>query len=371
MTAYLDNSATTKPCAAAVAAIDDALTVHWHNPSSLYRPGDEAHRLLEGARAQVARALGADRSCIYFTSGGTEADNWAVTAACERMKKRGRHIITTAVEHDAVLRPFAYMAQLGFDVTYLAPDETGYVPLGALEAALRPDTVFVSVMLVNNETGAVMPVREMAAAAHRANPDAIFHTDAVQGLFKVPLKAGALGADLITVSGHKIHATKGVGALYIRKGLPLPPLLRGGGQEGGLRSGTECTPLIAGFGAACEVAMRDLSGDCARMAALRDRARMGLAAVPGLHLLGAQTAPHIVSFSIPGMRSQGILNQLQERGVYVSAGSACARGRRSHVLEAMRLPAAVIDGAVRVSLSRETTEAEIDLLLDAVRALRR
>ena len=213
ISAYLDNSATTKPSPAAVDAISDALTARWHNPSALYRPGDEAHRMLETAREQVARAIGADKSCIYFTSGGTEADNWAIVSSCARMKKRGKHIITTAIEHHAVLHPFEKMASEGFDVTYLQPDESGFVSPETLKCALRPDTVFVSVMMVNNETGAVMPIREMAALTHRNNPDAIFHTDAVQGLSKVPFKASALGADLITVSGHKVHATKGVGAL--------------------------------------------------------------------------------------------------------------------------------------------------------------
>lgn len=371
MTAYFDNSATTQPCEAAIAAIDKALRQTWHNPSSLYRPGDEAHHMLEQARGQVARALGAEPGCVYFTSGGTEADNWAIFSACARMKKRGRHIITTAVEHHAVLHPFEKLAQEGFEVTFLQPDSLGRVSLDALLRALRPDTVFVSVMMVNNESGALMPIREMAAAVHRNAPDAIFHTDAVQGFLKLPFRASALGVDLLSVSGHKVHATKGVGALYVRRGLSLPPYLYGGGQERGLRSGTEATPLIAGFGAACEVGFASLREDIARMSALRDRLRDALADIPGVVLLGAGDAPHIVSFAIPGMRSQGVLNQLQERGVYVSAGSACSRGHRSHVLTAMGLPAETIDGAVRASLSRETTPSDVDALLSAVRTLTR
>lgn len=371
ISAYFDNSATTQPCDAAVAAIEDALRVHWHNPSALYRPGDAAHRMVEEARASVAQALGAEKSCVYFTSGGTEADNWAIFSSCARLKKRGRHIITTAVEHHAVLRPFEKLASEGFDVTYLQPDELGRVSLDALRAALRPDTVFVSVMMVNNESGAVMPIAEMAALTHRNNPDALFHTDAVQGFFKVPFRANTLGADLISVSGHKVHATKGIGALYVRKGLALPPYLYGGGQESGLRSGTEPTPLIAGFGAACAANYPTMRQDIARMSAQRDRLRAALGEIDGVVTLGAGDAPHIVSFAVPGMRSQGILNQLQERGVYVSAGSACSRGHRSHVLEAMRLPAATIDGAVRASLSRHTTDEEVDAILAAVRELKR
>lgn len=371
MIAYFDNSATTQPCEAAIAAIDEALRQTWHNPSSLYRPGDAAHRMLERARGQVARALGAQPGDVYFTSGGTEADNWAVFSACARMKKRGRHIITTAVEHHAVLRPVEKLESEGFDVTYLAPDGDGRVTLAALQAALRPDTVFVSVMMVNNESGALMPISAMAAAAHRSNPDCIFHTDAVQGFLKVPFRASALGADLVSVSGHKVHASKGVGALYVRPGLHLPPYLHGGGQERGMRSGTEGTPLIAGFGAACEAGFATLREDIARMRALRDRLRAALSEMPGVEVIGAGDAPHIVSFSVPGMRSQGVLNQLQERGVYVSAGSACARGHRSHVLTAMGLPPETIDGAVRASLSRDTTEEEVDALLEAVRGLKR
>ena len=372
MIAYFDNSATTKPCPEAVAAMTDALTELWGNPSSLHELGIEAHRRVEAARRSVAQALGAEPDRVFFTSGGTEADNWALFSTARRLGKRGKHLITTRIEHHAVLRPMQELEARGFEVTYLDPESDGTVTLDALRAALRPDTILVSVMMVNNEVGSIMPIQSMAKLTHRLAPNALFHTDAVQGFLKVPFRASALDADLISVSSHKIHGPKGAGALYVRKGLSLPPYLHGGGQESGLRSGTEAVPNILGFGAACEAALPTLRADLARENALKDRLRAGLTAIDGVVLNGAQSAPHIVSFAIPGVRSQGIINCLQDRGVYVSAGSACAKGHRSHVLEAMGVAPAVIDGSVRASLSRYTTEAELDALIEAVReAVRR
>ena len=366
MLAYFDNSATTRPCPEAAAAVAEAMTECWGNPSSLHALGVEARRRVEAARRSVARALGAEPDRVFFTAGGTEADNWAVFAAAQRLGKRGKHVVTTRIEHHAVLHPVQELESRGFEVTYLDPEPDGTVTLEALEAALRPDTILVSVMLVNNEVGSVMPIRSMAKRTHRLAPNAIFHTDAVQGFLKVPFRASALEADLITVSSHKVHGPKGAGALYIRKGLNLPPYLRGGGQESGLRSGTEAVPNLLGFGAACEAALPALREDLAREEALKRRVQAGLTAIEGVVLNGAQTAPHIVSFAVPGVRSQGLINCLQDRGVYVSAGSACAKGRRSHVLEALGLPPAVIDGSVRASLSRFTTETEADALVEAV-----
>ena len=367
MTAYFDNSATTKPCEEAVAAMTSALTEDWGNPSSLHDLGIAAHRRLQAARLSVARALGSEPDRVFFTSGGTEADNWAVFSAAQKLGKRGRHIITTQIEHHALLHAMRELESRGFDVTYLAPEADGTVTADALRAALRPDTIFVSVMMVNNEVGSVMPISTLAKLTHRLAPNALFHTDAVQGFLKVPFRASTLEADLISVSSHKIHGPKGAGALWIRKGLSLPPYLHGGGQESGLRSGTEAVPNLLGFGAACEAALPSLREDLAQEAALRDRLQAGLRAIDGVVLNGAQTAPHIVSFGIPGLRSQGIINCLQDQGVYVSAGSACAKGHRSHVLEAMGVAPAVIDGSVRASLSRFTTQEEVDALLEAVR----
>lgn len=371
---YLDNSATTQPSAACIAAMTQMLTTTWGNPSSVHDLGIEAEKSLRLARKQVAQALGAEPERVFFTSGGTEADNWAIHGAVERLGKRGKHIITTAVEHHAILHPMERLAAKGFDVTYLTPDESGYVSVEALEAALRPDTILVSIIMVNNETGAVMPIPEMIRATRRKSPLALFHTDAVQGFFKLPFKAKTLGADLISVSGHKIHAAKGVGALYIKPGLSLPALISGGGQESNFRSGTENLPGICGFGAACADQFPRLSSDIARMQSLRELCRLTLSDIPGLVLIGKQDAPHIVNLSLPGLRSQGIINCLQDHGVYVSAGSACSRGHRSHVLESMHLSPAVIDGSIRVSFCAENTEQDIavlhEALLAAVRTLK-
>lgn len=366
MFAYFDNSATTKPCDEAVKAVTAAMTEDWGNPSALHRLGTEAHRRVETARLSVARALGAEPDRVFFTAGGTEADNWAIFSAAKKLGKRGKHIITTQVEHHAILHPMQELEAQGFEITYLAPEPDGTVTLDALRAALRPDTILVSVMMVNNEVGAVMPIQSMAKLTHRVAPNAIFHTDAVQGFLKVPFRAGTLDADLITVSSHKIHGPKGAGALYIRKGLSLPPFVHGGGQESGLRSGTEAVPNILGFGAACEAALPTLREDLAHEIEIKERICAGLSAIDGVVLNGAQAAPHIVSFAIPGVRSQGIINCLQDREVYVSAGSACAKGHRSHVLEAMSVAPKVIDGSVRASLSRFTTEEEADYLVEAV-----
>lgn len=361
---YLDNSATTKPNAACVQAMTRLLCDTWGNPSSVHELGIAAERELKNARKEVAASLGAEPDRVFFTSGGTEADNWAIFSTCERLKKRGNHIVTTAVEHHAVLHPMKELEAKGFEVTYLQPDEAGFVCADTLKAALRPDTILVSIMMVNNESGAVMPIADMIRITRRLSPLALFHTDAVQGFLKVPFKAKTLGADLISVSGHKIHGPKGVGALYIRPGLPLPPFIHGGGQESNFRSGTENLPGICGFAAAC--AATDAQQEIARMTDLRDYCRARAQELPGLVLIGQQAAPHIVNLSLPGLRSQGIINCLQTKQIYVSAGSACSKGHRSHVLEAMHLPPAVIDGSVRISFCGDNTREDVDRLIDAL-----
>lgn len=367
---YLDNSATTRPCDEAVAAMTRALTEDWANPSALYRFGIDTSRRLHTARGQAAAALGAEPDRVFFTAGGTEADNWAVFGAAKRLGKRGRHIITTAIEHHAILNAVKELEAQGFRVTYLQPDEQGIVRLEKLREALTPDTILVSVMAVNNETGAVMPIADMAKLTHRICPDAIFHTDAVQAFLKLPLNAKRLGADLISVSAHKIHGPKGCGALYISPRLrSFPPLLYGGGQESGYRSGTEAVPAIMGFAAACQVGNATLWADIQRENMLLDGLIERLCKLDGLVINGAHQAPHILSLSIPGVPTQNTLNLLQDAGICVSAGSACAKGHRSHVLSAMKLSPAVIDGSFRVSLSRETTQEELDALVEAVKEI--
>ena len=364
---YLDNSATTKPCAEAVEAMMEAMTECWGNPSALYGFGIEAAKKLRTARMQVAAAMGAEPDRVFFTSGGTEADNWAIFGSAKRFGKKKKHIITTAIEHHAILHVMQELEHQGFEVTYLQPDSEGRVTLQDLKAALRKDTFLVSVMMVNNEAGSVMPISQMAKLVHKLNPDCIFHTDAVQGFLKVPFQAKSLGADLISVSSHKIHGPKGAGALYISPRLKsFPAYLVGGGQENNFRSGTEGTPAIFGFAAACGAGAATLKADIEREKGLLDYAIEKISGMEGIRVNGAHEAPHILSLSVPGVPTQNTLNLLQEDGICISAGSACAKGHRSHVLTAMNLPAEVIDGAFRVSLSRETTLGEIDLLLKSL-----
>lgn len=365
---YLDNSATTKPCKEAVAAMSKALTEDWANPSALYNFGIDAARALRLARAKVAGALGAEADRVFFTSGGTEADNWALLGAAKRFGKKNKHIITTAIEHHAVLNAVKELESQGYEVTYLQPDKSGTVTLDTLKAALRKDTFLVSVMMVNNETGAVMPISQMAKLTHKLCPDAIFHTDAVQGFLKVPFQAKSLGADLIAISSHKVHGPKGAGALYISPRLKsFPPLLLGGGQENGYRSGTEGTPAIMGFAAACGAAKESFAEDITREKALLNALVEKLALLEGVVINGCHEAPHILSLSIPGIPTQNIINILQDAEICVSAGSACAKGHRSHTLTAMGLSPDIMDSSFRVSISKETTPEELDKLVAVIK----
>ena len=366
---YLDNSATTKPCKEAVEAITAALTEGWANPSALYQFGFDAAKQLRLARNQVAVALGAEPDRVFFTSGGTEADNWALLGTAKRFGKKNKHIITTAIEHHAILNCAKELEAQGFEVTYLQPDKSGQVTLEALKAALRKDTFLVSVMMVNNETGAVMPISQMAKLTHRVCPDAIFHTDAVQGFLKIPFQAKTLGADLITISSHKVHGPKGAGALYISPRLKsFPALLIGGGQEGGFRSGTEATPAIFGFGAACNACAATFREDIAKEAELVAYLCQQLESIDGVVINGCHQAPHILNISIPGVPTQNSINILQDAGICVSAGSACAKGHRSHTLTAMGLSPEVMDSSFRVSLCRNNTKEELDKLIAIIRS---
>ena len=364
---YLDNSATTKPCKEAVDAMALAMTENWGNPSALYNFGIDTAHMLRDARHKVAAALGAEPDRVFFTSGGTEADNWVIFSTAKRFGKKHKHIITTAIEHHAILHCMKELETQGFEVTYLQPDETGTVTLAALREALRPDTILVSIMMVNNEVGSVMPIAQMAKLTKRICPNAIFHTDAVQGFLKIPFAAKTLGADLISISSHKVHGPKGCGALYISPRLKsFPALLQGGGQESNFRSGTEATPAIFSFAAACEAGAATLKADLEREKNILRAASEELSTLKGLVINGAHEAPHILSLSIPGVPTQNTINILQDHGICVSAGSACAKGHRSHVLEAMKVSPEVIDGAFRVSISRETTWEEMNKLINVI-----
>ena len=365
---YLDNSATTKPCAEAVAAMTAALTENWGNPSALYSFGFDTARLLREARHKVAAALGAEPDRVFFTSGGTEADNWAIFGTAKRFGKKNKHIITTAIEHHAILNCMKELETQGFEVTYLQPDEEGRITLDALKAALRKDTILVSIMMVNNEAGSVMPISQMAKLTHKICPSAIFHTDAVQGFLKIPFAAKTLGADLISISSHKVHGPKGAGALYISPKLKsFPALLIGGGQESGFRSGTEGTPAIFGFAAAWEAISKTFKAHAEHEKALLNSLAEKISALDGIRINGAHEAPHILSLAIPGVPAQNTINILQEHGICVSAGSACAKGHRSHVLTAMKVPEKAMDGSFRVSLCKDTTQEELDKLFVVLR----
>ena len=367
---YLDNSATTRPCEAAVEAMTKALTQDWANPSALYAFGIDAARELRNARSRIALAMGAEPDRVFFTSGGTEADNWAIMGTVKRLGKRGKHIVTTAIEHHAVLNTMKELESQGYEVTYLQPDSEGTIGMDALKAALRPETILVSVMMVNNEVGSVMPISQMAKLTHKICPNALFHTDAVQGFMKVPFVAKSLGADLISVSAHKIHGPKGCGALYISPRLrSFPALLLGGGQENGMRSGTEGTPAIFGFAAACEALRERVSADIQHEKKLLDSIVDGIGKMDGVVINGCHAAPHVLSLSIPGVPTQNSINILQDAGICVSAGSACAKGHRSHTLTAMKLPSEIMDSSFRVSLSRESTEEDVNALLAGIQSI--
>ena len=367
MEVYLDNAATTRVCPEAADIAYKMMLGNYGNPSSTHTKGREAKAVLDNARKQLAAALDCAPSEVFFTSCGSEGDNWAIINGAESMRRKGMHVISSAVEHDAVRKSMDELKRRGFEVTMLSPEQDGSISPEAVIAALRPDTVLVSLMMVNNETGAVTDIAAVAKALKKAKSIALLHTDAVQGFMKVPFSAKKLGADMITVSGHKIHAPKGIGALYIKTGVKIKPYIIGGAQESGLRAGTEAMPQIAAFGKACEIAKSSMTDATERMAQLRQHAAEHIVAeMPEAVIIGGG-APHILSVSLPGWRSEVLMNFLEARGIFVSRSSACKKGGRSHVLEAMGLPAEVIDGAVRISLSRYTTKDELDKLCSALK----
>ena len=363
---YLDYAATT-PVPAPVAEVMLAvLTQDFGNPSAQYPLGRAARDLVEDSRAAVAKALGAKSQQLFFTSCGTEGDNWAIRAALWQNRRLGKHIVSTAVEHSAVLQCLKALEQEGYEVTLVKPDSAGRITAEQILSAVREDTALVSMMLVNNENGVRFPVEEVAAAL-KGKPT-LLHTDAIQGFLKVPFTAASLGADLIALSGHKVGGPKGIGALYIGGKMKNPrPLLYGGGQEQNLRPGTEPTAQIAGFAAAVRRRKASMEADIAHMAACRDYALERTADIPGLIRIGEGTAPHILSLSLPGYPSQNIVSDLGEQGICISAGSACHKGKASHVLTAMGLSKKEAAGTIRVSFGPETTREDLDAFADALR----
>ena len=364
---YLDNSATTQVLPAVAEKAVELMVKEFGNPSSLHTRGFQARKLLEEARAQVAGALGAQPEEITFTSGGTESNNLVLFGAAQARRRLGNKIVTTAAEHDSVLNPCRALEQQGFQVVYLKPDSTGRLPEEALAQAIDEKTILVSVMLVNNETGAVFPVEAAGKAIRRKKAPALLHTDAVQGFGKLPFTVKRLGVDLLTLSGHKIHAPKGIGALYVKKGVRVLPRTLGGGQERGLRSGTESVPLICALGEAVKQ-LPPARETLERVGELNSLLRQHLAQLPQVTIHSPEEGlPYVLNFSAGRVRGETMLHFLAERGVYVSSGSACGRAKPSHVLEAMGLPKEQVESALRVSFSRFSTREDVEALAEGLK----
>lgn len=363
---YLDNSATTRVCNAAAEKAVEIMTRVYGNPSSLHSKGLEAEHELTAATESVASALGARPDEIFFTSGGTESNNTAVFGAAHALKRRGNRIVTTAIEHSSVQEAMKELEKEGFEVVYLMPDESGTIPAASVKEAINKNTVLVSMMYVNNETGAILPVEEVKRQITLSDSPALFHIDAVQAFLKLPINVKKLGADLVSVSGHKIHAPKGVGALFVRKGARILPLHFGGEQQSRLRPGTEPLPAICAMGEAVRE-YSDIKAHYSSAEELWKYCRKRLEQLDGAVINSPENAlPYIINFSLPGLRSETILHFLEQEGIYVSSGSACAKGHSSHVLSAMGLPREKADSAVRVSFSDENTVEDIDKLINSL-----
>lgn len=366
---YLDNSATTPVLPQAAQKALELMTENFGNPSSLHKRGFAAKQELEAARAAVAEQLSAKAEEIVFTSGGTEANNLAIFGAATALQRRGKKIVTTQIEHDSVLGTMQALERQGFTVVTLAPNADGTITKEQLEEAIDEQTILVSLMRVNNETGAILPVEQAARIIKRKKSPALLHTDAVQAFGKLDCNVQKLGVDLLTVSGHKVHAPKGVGALFIRKGVRILPILHGGGQERGLRSGTESVPLIGAFGVAAGALPRPAE-QLPQIERLNRLLREKLAEIDGVTInspaIGEGYLPYVINFSVGRVRAETMLHFLSEHGISVSSGSACGKAKPSHVLAAMGLPEERIASSIRASFSRFTTEEDILALAEGV-----
>ncbi len=369
MEAYFDNSATTKVDPEVVALMVKTMTEDYGNPSSAHIKGVEAERYLRTAREQIAATLGCREKEILFTSGGTESDNMAIFGGAWANRRAGKHLITTAVEHAAVLRPMQFLEDNGWRVTYLPVNEQGQISLEDLKHALDEETVLVSMMMVNNEMGAVQPVEEAVKIVKTYNPSILFHVDAVQAYGKLPVNLRQCGIDLMSVSGHKIHGPKGIGFLYIREKTKILPIILGGGQQKGMRSGTDNVPGAAGLGLAAEKICDQMGDKRAYLISLRERLREGLEKMDNVAVHSPQgdlCAPHILNVSFVGVRSEVILHALEDQGICISAGSACSTNKKlpvSPVMEQLKLPRTELESAVRFSFSTLNTPEEVDYCL--------
>lgn len=365
--AYLDNSSTTRVCEPAAAKVMELMTENYGNPSSLHTLGFRAEQALTEARRNIAAVLGAKEDEVFFTSGGTESNNLAIFGAAYARKRMGMHIVTTQIEHPSVTNAVRQLEKEGWEVTWLQPDREGHILPEAVQEAVRPDTTLVTMMAVNNEVGTILPLDAAAQAIAAKKAPALLHVDAVQGFGKLDLRPERRKIDLLSISAHKIHGPKGVGALYVRKGVRIAPRTFGGGQEHGTRPGTEGLPAIGGFGAAVK-ALPPVNEGLRQVEELAAICREKLLALPGVEFNSPEDAlPYIVNFSVGAVRAETMLHFLAARGVYVSSGSACSKGKQSPVLEAMGLPRERIQAALRVSFSHLNTLEDVDALVEGVR----
>ena len=374
MQAYFDNSATTACDPAVVELMNDIYTEHWGNPSAMHAKGVDAEGIVRKAKEQIAKTLKCDRDEIVFTSGGTESNNLAIMGGAFANPRKGRHIITSAVEHPSVSNVFHHMEDLGYETTYIPVDPTGCLRMDILERSVRADTVLVSVMHVNNEIGALNDIARVGKIVKSKDPNILFHVDAVQSYGKLQIRPKNANVDMLSVSAHKIHGPKGVGFLYVKKGTRLSPVIYGGGQQDGIRSGTENVPGIAGLGLAAELINTSLEEKTRRMYELRERFIKGLADIEGVSVngpMGCEGAPHIVSVSVDGIKAEVLLHALEEKDIYVSAGSACSTHKRtkSATLTAIGVEPRLLDSTVRFSFCVDTAIDETDYALDVMRQI--
>ena len=368
---YLDNSATTRCFPEVAALMNEIFLEDYGNPSAMHHRGVTAEKRIAEAKKTLASILKVREKNLYFTSCGTESDNLAIIGAALAMQRRGKHLITTVIEHPAVLEAMKYLESQGFEITRLGVDRDGIVSPQAVAEAVRPDTILVSVMHTNNIIGAVEPVEEIGRAVKAANPDTLFHVDAVQGFGKMQIFPKRANIDLLAASGHKIHGPKGSGFLYVADGVRLVPLMYGGGQQGGMRSGTENVPGIAGMALAASMLYRDLDADRDKLFAMKNRLIEKLSAVPDIVFNGRTdetSAPHILSVRVRGVRAEVLLHALEDKGIYVSAGSACSSNhpRPSETLMAIGVPQKEMENSIRISLSVMNTMEEMDIAADAI-----
>ncbi|MEG1964737.1 MAG: cysteine desulfurase family protein [Oscillospiraceae bacterium] len=364
---YLDNSATTKVDSRVAQLALDIMVNNYGNPSSLHKLGLKAELAIEKARNQIAAALSCDANCLFFTSGGTEANNTAILGACEAQKRRGNKIITTSFEHSSVIASFQELEKRGFEAKYISPDQTGSINVQKVVDEVDSQTIFVSIMCINNEIGTILPIEELVCAIRRKKPDVIIHCDAVQAFCKIPINLKKLDVDLMTISSHKIHGPKGVGALYIKKGVRIIPLHFGGEQQSRIRPGTESVPLICALGLAAELASSRISEGEKNLNEVCEYFEKKLNEREGIFLNRPKNAsPYIRNISVVGYRSEILLHSLEEDGIYVSSGSACAKGGKSHVLKAMGLTPNKIDSALRISFNKDNTTQDIDAFFEAL-----